>query len=386
MDFKPTRKLQRVNLIFFLVTGITGVVGTPIYLYFNGLRAFDVLLFLFFFAATGLSITMGYHRLFAHVTYKAGPFVQFFYLLFGAAAFEQSAFKWASQHRDHHLYTDTDRDPYSSRKGFWYSHIGWLVFWSHYKNYGNVHDLEKNRMVMHQHNHYLLWSLLGGIALPTLIGALAGRAGGAFIMSVCFRIAFVHNMTFCINSFCHFVGKKTYDIHSSARDHWLIALLTFGEGYHNFHHRFPSDYRNGIRWYHWDPSKWGIAALSKMNLVRDLKKVSSSKILYARISAQRELAEIRLQEKMSVDPSVIKVKQMLDAHYAQLQRALGNMEKASAYYRSALNELRINKSADFRRSKQAAFEALCMERARFQQMYQDWLYLVKRTRLGLVPA
>lgn len=277
----PVREMQWRNLIFFIVTGLVGLFGTSVYICYQGLRLFDILLMLFFMAASIASVTMGYHRLFAHGAYRAHPVIRFLYLFFGAAAFEQPALRWASQHRNHHLYVDTEGDPYNSRRGFWYSHIGWLVGWHHSVDFRNVRDLKRSRLVRWQWKHYNLWAVLSGIVLPVAVGALGGRALGAFVMAVCLRIMLVHQSTFCINSFCHWAGKRTYNAKSSARDHWLIALFTFGEGYHSFHHRFPSDYRNGIRWYHWDPTKWLIFCLSKLKLASNLKRIPRRRIAAA---------------------------------------------------------------------------------------------------------
>ena len=104
-----------------------------------------------------------------------------------------------------------------------------------------------------------------------LIAWWIGHPLGGFIMAVCLRIIVVLHSSFFINSFAHTFGTQPYDKSNSARDNWLCALLTNGEGFHNFHHRFPSDYRNGYRWYHWDPSKWLIFALSKVGLAWDLQ-------------------------------------------------------------------------------------------------------------------
>ena len=157
-------------------------------------------LFFFFAAATELSITVGYHRLFAHATYKAHQLARFLLLFFGAASFEQSALKWASQHRDHHLYLDTDRDPYSVKRGFWHAHIGWLLFWKQNTQYRNVKDLSRSRLIVHQHQYYLFWAVTAGIVTPLLIGFAAGDLLGALLIGVGLRITLVYQATFCINS------------------------------------------------------------------------------------------------------------------------------------------------------------------------------------------
>ena len=275
-------------ILFFAFTTIGAVIGTPLYIHYFGVSASEWLLFSFFVAVTGLAITAGYHRLYAHCTYKAGLFVQFLVLFFGAAAFEQSALTWCSGHRDHHRFVDTERDPYSIKKGFWYAHIGWMTLWKQWPDYDNVKDLLKNKLVRHQHDHYVAWGFTSGILLPVLLGALTGHALGAFVLSVCLRLTLVYHATFCINSVCHTFGKATYDIHSTAKDNWITALFTNGEGYHNFHHRFPTDYRNGIRWYQWDPSKWLIGLLGLLGLARGLQRVPESAILEARLAAEKQ--------------------------------------------------------------------------------------------------
>jgi stearoyl-CoA desaturase (delta-9 desaturase) len=203
--------------------------------------------------------------------------VRFLALFLGAAAFEQSALTWASTHRDHHRHADTALDPYGIDKGFFYAHIGWMLFWKHEPDFSNVKDLEKDRMIRHQHRHYLAWALAAGVLLPIGIGAMLGQALGAFFLTVCVRLTIVHHATFCINSFSHKFGSAPHDARSTARDNWFIALLTNGEGYHNYHHRFPADYRNGFRWYHWDPSKWTILLLERLGLAWDLKRAPAIK-------------------------------------------------------------------------------------------------------------
>ncbi len=272
----PRRRTKWAGVILFIVLIACGVIGTPIYILKRGLAGSEAALFLFFFFATSLSITVGYHRLFAHTTYKTNPLVRFLLLFFGAATYEESALKWASQHRQHHQFTDTELDPHNSKRGFWYCHIGWILFYKHKVNHDNVKDLLEDKLIMHQHKYYDAWSLLSGIILPLAIGYGTGHLLGAFLMSVCLRMFLVMNTAFLINSYAHMVGDNGYNGNESARDHWLGAILTNGEGYHSFHHRFPSDYRNGIRWFHWDPTKWSIYLLSRLGLAWDLKRTPQS--------------------------------------------------------------------------------------------------------------
>lgn len=275
------KKDWRAIIVFSLVS-IISLVGVPIYVVKNGLPLPVMCLMFFWLMATGFSITAGYHRLFSHRCFKAKALARFFFLFFGAGAGEGTAIHWSSQHRDHHSFTDTDRDPYNSKRGFWYSHLKWMTLWQHVVCYDNVKDLTKQRMIMHQHNHYMWWSLVAGVLLPIFLGYLLGYAWGALIFAVGLRMVIVYNSTFFINSVCHMFGKLTYDKHSSARDNWFIAFLTYGEGYHNFHHKFPRDYRNGIRFYDWDPSKWLIYFLFLIGQASDLKTIENKRIQEAK--------------------------------------------------------------------------------------------------------
>ncbi len=345
-----TKMIHKINwptLIFFSVTTLVAVIGTPLYVIRYGVALPEVILFFFYVGATGLAITVGYHRLYAHSTFKSGPFVQFLALFFGAAAFEQSALTWASGHRDHHRYVDTDKDPYSIKKGFWYAHLGWMTMWQQQPDYTNSRDLLKNKMLMHQHRHYVAWGFGSGVILPVLIGAWTGHALGAFILGVCLRLTFVYHATFCINSVCHTFGKATYDGRASARDNWFAAILTNGEGFHSFHHRFPTDYRNGIRWFDWDPSKWVIWGLSRFGLVSELKKVTDFSILAAVLHAENQDLNDRLaaiQDKARLAPMI----SVLQLRYESLVRNLSLWE---AYAKNGALEKMNQARADFEKAR-----------------------------------
>lgn len=274
----PEKATRWVGIVFFIVIHLIGIVGAPLYIIYHGVSAVEWGLFIAYVFLTNMAITLGYHRLFAHKTFKAHPLVRFFLLLFGAATFEQSALKWASQHRQHHQFTDSEQDPYNIKQGFWYAHAGWILMRKHKVNYDNVADLRTSKLIMHQHAWYTAWSVGGGMVLPMMIGFAIGKPLGVFILAICTRLVLVLNSAFFVNSFCHTFGKSTFDHTISAKDHWVGALLTNGEGYHGFHHRFPSDYRNGIKWYDWDPTKWIIFILSKVRLTWDLKKTPAERI------------------------------------------------------------------------------------------------------------
>ena len=276
------RRFNRWPSIYFLggITLIT-LIGCPLYIFFYGLSLSGLLLFLSMSAATLIAITAGYHRLYSHKTYQASKLYQFLMLGFGAASLQQSALKWSSLHRSHHQHVDTDKDPYNIKKGFFYAHVGWILFWIRTIDYTNVKDLQQNKLVMHQNRYFQAWAAVFGVLLPLTVGFFYGNIIEAALFGIAARLFVVFQVTFFINSFAHTYGAKTYSAEASARDNWLGALLTFGEGYHSFHHKFSNDYRNGYRWFHWDPSKWFIFLASLPGWTWDLKRTSQTKILSA---------------------------------------------------------------------------------------------------------
>ena len=274
-------KIDWVNTLFLILSPIFAVILTWKYFSENGFHWNQIILAVIFYFATGMSITAGYHRLIAHRAYKASALVEFLYLCFGAATFENSALKWCSDHRVHHRHVDESDDPYNINKGFFWAHIGWIFFKEEDSKVEYPKDLLNDKLVMWQHKYYLPIAILFGFGLPTLIGHFLGSALGGFAIAGLLRIVFVHHCTFFINSLCHLVGTRPYSDTNTARDSFIMAIFSYGEGYHNYHHYFPTDYRNGIRWYHFDPTKWLIKTLSIVGLTKDLKKVPEKIILQA---------------------------------------------------------------------------------------------------------
>jgi stearoyl-CoA desaturase (delta-9 desaturase) len=235
---------------------------------------------------TNLSITMGYHSLFAHKSYEEHPVLQAFLLFISSGAFQGSCLKWASDHRIHHKFEDTDKDPYSINKGFWYAHMGWMMTHEAVSLPVNAPDLEKNKMIKWQHDNYLFAAIFVGYVFPMLIGALMGNALLGLVIAGGLRIFLTQQSTFLVNSLSHTVGKTPYSLDKTAKDSFIVTILTHGEGYHNFHHKFQFDYRNGIRWYHWDPTKWSIQLAALIGLAKKLKTVQFSEILKARLEVE----------------------------------------------------------------------------------------------------
>lgn len=295
----PWKDVCWTNSSFLISTLVLTLTAVPWYLWRFGLSWFQGILFLLFFIATGLSITLGYHRLFSHFSFRASWPVKLFTLLFGAAAFENSALSWSADHRRHHKFVDDDGDPYNINKGFFHAHMGWIMFKVRTATVENVPDLLRDRLVMWQHNNYVSIAVCVSFLLPALIGYAWGGAQvalGSLLIAGIARVVFVQHMTFFINSLCHTLGSRPYSSRCTARDSALMAVFTFGEGYHNFHHEFQYDYRNGVKPWQFDPTKWSIWLLEKVGLAAQLRRVPTERIMLAEIAEKQRQMDQRLAD------------------------------------------------------------------------------------------
>jgi stearoyl-CoA desaturase (delta-9 desaturase) len=283
---------QRVDWknLLFLAAGHLLAVGAILWLVFVRASPWTIGPGFLWFALCGVGITGGYHRLFAHPTYRAHPGLRLFYLLFGAAAVQNSALKWSADHRIHHSKTDREEDPYNIRRGFWWAHIGWVLYRDPQEiDLRSVRDLSSDPLIAWQDRHYVSLAVVFCGLLPLALGFLWGDPIGALLVAGFLRLVLQWHATFAVNSFAHWIGTQPYSTTNSARDSVWTALISMGEGYHNFHHRFQADYRNGVRWYHFDPTKWFVWTMEKLGVTSDLRRVPVAAIERAR-SQTAELA------------------------------------------------------------------------------------------------
>ena len=221
-----------------------------------------------FYAIRVFALTGGYHRYFAHRGYKTSRVFQFIIAWCGCMSIQRGPIWWAGHHRVHHKHSDTDDDPHSPvANSVWWSHVGWVVStkfsdsgWDQMKDwakYPELRWLEKFDMIP--------GTLLGVFCY--LVGGLPGLAWGFFLSTI-----LVYHVTFMVNSVCHLLGKRRFATDDDSRNNWLVALLTFGEGWHNNHHHYPSAARQGFRWYEIDISYATLKFLSWFGIVWDLRQ------------------------------------------------------------------------------------------------------------------
>ncbi|KAG5509707.1 hypothetical protein GH5_05569 [Leishmania sp. Ghana 2012 LV757] len=257
----------------------------------------------FFSVVTGMvGVTTGYHRLFSHGAFTGGQAMQWMCAFIGAGAFQGSIKWWARNHRVHHKYTDTPKDPYDARRGFFFSHFGWFIMRMDYDLLGNadVSDLKDSLLVEFQRKYFAVIATITGILIPLMVaGATTGEWAGAFFWVVWLKIFIVHQFSFFINSLAHtdlFGATRPYSDDMTPHDSIIFAIVNLGEGYHNFHHQFPKDYRNGHKWHHIDVTKWYIFICSFLGFCDNLQRVPRAVIDRAAATQavrtrERELAE-----------------------------------------------------------------------------------------------
>ncbi|NVK22657.1 MAG: fatty acid desaturase [Kangiellaceae bacterium] len=368
-----------INILFFGLSFLAAIVLVPWYGFEHGYHvsswAWGIGLWLF----SSTSISMGYHRLWSHRAYEANPVLRAILAFGGCLALQNSALHWSSDHRIHHKHVDHDtKDPYSASRGFWHSHIGWLLKREgeavrYDEQYDRCPDLKRDPIVMFQHKYYWLLSVSANILVPLVLGLMTGLVWEMMIIAGVLRLVWSHHLTFFINSLAHMWGTRPYTEENSARDNLVLAVLTGGEGYHNYHHKFQYDYRNGIRWWHFDPSKWWIKALSWVGVTRNLKAVSNEKIE----KAKAETLLLKAQQKTAHLPNAEEIMQKLHEEYEQFIAKLTDAYAARKQWLEAKkNDMVENMVESYEHSK--LMENYKQLKHSFEQQKINWLILAKQ--------
>jgi stearoyl-CoA desaturase (delta-9 desaturase) len=238
----------------------------PLFAFVTGVRPFDIALCAALYVARMFFITAGYHRYFSHRAYKMGRFMQFLMAFGGATAGQKGPLWWAAHHRHHHKHSDTAEDIHSPLKGFWWSHVGWIVCRKYQPTDLNaIKDFAKFPELRFIDKYYLV--------PPTVLGVLCFLAGGWSALVVGFFLSTVltYHGTFVINSLAHVFGRRRYKTTDTSRNSLLLALITLGEGWHNNHHHYQSTANQGFFWWEIDVSYYVLRVLALFGLVRDLR-------------------------------------------------------------------------------------------------------------------
>jgi stearoyl-CoA desaturase (delta-9 desaturase) len=238
-------------------------------LFFFTWQALGVALFLYWMA-TGLGISLGYHRLHTHRSFTVPKFLEYFFAICGTLTFEGGPIFWVGTHRIHHQKSDQFGDPHSPRDGAWWAHAGWLLFGE--SKHSNTRlmakyapDLGKVPFYVWLNNYH--WVPIVGLA------ALLYAVGGLpfFLWGVCVRVVFGLHATWLVNSATHMWGSRRFATRDDSRNNWWVALITFGEGWHNNHHAHPTSARHGLAWYEFDPSWLQLKVLERLGIAKSVK-------------------------------------------------------------------------------------------------------------------
>jgi len=337
-----TKNIDWVVAIFLIGYHIALIIALPLYLYISSPPVGLIVAAVIIFFLSGIGITSGYHRLYSHRTYHLNKIAEPILLFLGTLAIENSVLKWAHDHRMHHRYVDTEKDPYSIKKGFWHAHMLWIMEKHKEFDPAVVQDLLKNKLVMFQHKYYLPLMIATNLGVVLLCGWIFNDYAGAFVLTFLARIFVTHHTTWFVNSLAHSFGAQPYSREHSAVNNWLLAFVTLGEGYHNYHHTFTSDYRNGVRWYQYDPTKLFIWILSKIGLAKNLMRVEKLVIKKRLLGEDKKLLLEKLKAFKHSQRKVIE--QKVIATEAFLNRKLSEMGQLRERYKQ-ITKARVQEQA-----------------------------------------
>jgi stearoyl-CoA desaturase (delta-9 desaturase) len=258
-------------------------VGAVAALFVFDWHAFAATLFLLWFA-TGLGISMGYHRLHTHRSYKVPLFLEYFFAVCGTLTLEGGPIFWVATHRIHHQKSDKPGDPHSPREGAWWSHIGWILFGE--TKHNNTRVLSKYAPDLAKHRFYVWLNDYHWLPMVVLSAALFLLGGLPMLLwATCLRVVIGLHATWLVNSVTHMWGSRRFTTTDDSRNNWWVALITFGEGWHNNHHAHPTSARHGLAWYELDISWIQIKVLRFLRIAKSVQAAKLPDRLAAREAA-----------------------------------------------------------------------------------------------------
>ena len=241
-------------------------IGAVAALFVFSWKAFFLTVF-FYWVATGLGISMGYHRLHTHRSYRVPLWLEYFFALCGSLTLEGGPIFWVAVHRIHHQKSDLPGDPHSPRDGAWWSHVGWILFGE--TNHNNTRMMSKYAPDLAKHRFYVWLNDYHWVPITVLAILVLAIGGWQMVLwTMFFRVVFGLHATWLVNSATHMWGARRFATRDDSRNNWWVALISFGEGWHNNHHAHPTSARHGLAWYEFDPSWILIKVLKGLGVAR----------------------------------------------------------------------------------------------------------------------
>ena len=273
----PSR--QKLNWLTTIVLILLHI-GAVAALFMFSWRVFAATVFLYWMTI-GLGISMGYHRLHTHRSYQIPLFLEYFFAVCGSLTLEGGPIFWVATHRLHHQKSDQPGDPHSPRDGAWWSHVGWILLGE--TNHNNTRVLSKYAPDLAKHKFYVWLNNYHWVPL-TVLGGLLYAIGGLplFLWGGCLRVVVGLHSTWLVNSATHLWGTRRFVTNDDSTNSWWVALLSFGEGWHNNHHAHPRAARHGLAWNEIDFNWYGIRALQMMGLAKGIRLISKEQIVAAK--------------------------------------------------------------------------------------------------------
>jgi len=238
----------------------------------------DLVVLAVMYSLIAFGVTVGFHRMLTHRSFRPHPAVKMILLVLGSMAFEGPAIEWAATHIKHHAKSDREGDPHSPVDGFFHAHLGWVFRDSMADPRQYARHLLSDRVIMFVSNTFLLWALLS-LAIPFSVGFVIGGwplAWSGLLWGGLVRMFLTHHVTWSVNSVCHTFGKRPYETTDQSRNEWIVGLLAFGEGWHNNHHAFPRSAFHGLRWWQLDFSGYLIWTLERVGLAKDVYRIPTT--------------------------------------------------------------------------------------------------------------
>ncbi len=289
--------LTRVLNLLAILLPLAGLIIAMVYVWGWGFNWLYLGLLIGMYILTGLGVTIGFHRLFTHRSFRTNRVVESVFAILGSMSVEGPMLQWVATHRCHHQHSDHEDDPHSPHtfgggflniiRGLWRAHVGW-IFEAESKNLDRyLADFKDDRLIKSISAMFPLWAALGFIVpgaiafafTQTLTGAMLGVLWGGLV-----RLFFVHHVTWSVNSVCHVWGSQPFRSHDESRNNPIVGVLGFGEGWHNNHHAFPTSARHGLAWWQIDTSYMVIWTMKRLGLARDVRTPNAQ-----RINAKRRL-------------------------------------------------------------------------------------------------
>jgi len=275
---KPLGNAKPFVLVIVTVPFLGTVLAIAL-LWQQAIRWSDLVLLVTMYTLNAFGLTIGYHRMLTHRSFRPHPAVKAILLVLGAMAVASPPIEFAATHIKHHAQSDREGDPHSPLEGLFHSHLGWLFKDRFADPQVYCRHLLRDAIVVFVNRSFLLWVVLS-LAIPFVLGGWTGLLWGGFV-----RIFLVHHFTFSVNSICHTFGKREFETNDRSRNQWLVALLAFGEGWHNNHHAFPRSAFHGLHWWQLDFSGYVIWTLERLGLAHEVYRVPPA--LLARTSLTR---------------------------------------------------------------------------------------------------